>query len=47
MYEAMQAAGHILNNVDILVGVARSSDDRQVFLLHHKAGAAQLILGYT
>ena len=29
--DAMQAAGHILNNVDIPVGVARSSDGKQVF----------------
>ena len=28
--EAMQAAGHILNNVDIPVGVARSTDGKQV-----------------
>lgn len=29
--EAMQATGHILNNVDIPVGVARSTDGKQVF----------------
>ena len=29
--EAMQAADHVLNNVDIPVGVARSSDGKQVF----------------
>ncbi|WP_071466642.1 choloylglycine hydrolase family protein [Polynucleobacter asymbioticus] len=29
--EAMQAADHLLNNVDIPVGVARSSDGKQVF----------------
>ncbi len=29
--DAIQATGHILNNVDIPVGVARSSDGKQVF----------------
>jgi choloylglycine hydrolase len=29
--EAIQATGHILNNVDIPVGVARSTDGKQVF----------------